>query len=297
MTTIRLSHSAKETYEQCAFKYKLKYIDKWRTKREGSALVFGNALDNAFSTMLLNKDAENCLELGQNEFFLSWSKHQFNWNIDYFKSDTDISLLSLKTMEYIDNFQDQSKRDQLTAWCSLNQKGQRMIESYYKNLIPKVKKVISIQKEIKLEGYDENGNSSGDSIIGFADFIAEIENGDSTVLAVVDNKSTSTPYPKNSVQTKAQTALYSFSEGIEYGAFFTVNKKDFTTQAIIDRVPEILKEATINSFSDTLHQIRCGNFPKNDKACFSFGRLCEYSQLCKYNKISNDLYKKDNDAT
>lgn len=53
--TIKISNSAKDKFVSCPRKYFHHYIQKLRSPKIGSALFFGNALDDAFSRMLQEK--------------------------------------------------------------------------------------------------------------------------------------------------------------------------------------------------------------------------------------------------
>jgi hypothetical protein len=55
MKKIKISHSGKEKYQSCPRKYYYHYIERLRSPKVGSALFFGNALDDAFSRCLIDK--------------------------------------------------------------------------------------------------------------------------------------------------------------------------------------------------------------------------------------------------
>lgn len=273
----RLSHSAREKYEQCGYKYYLHYVLRYRSSLQSSALCFGNALDLALNDMLSGS------QLFHEVFDSEWSKYSTT-TIDYYKSDLDMNLLTEEERELPLAQQN---------FLSLKYKGHKLLEAYYIEILPRIKKVISIQDEITIKGYDEDGSETEDSIYGKLDLIAMIEKDNGEVVhALLDNKTTSEAYSKNSVQVKDQLALYSagFSE-IEWFGYLTLNKKNYKTQVILDRIPEEKKADVLSKFIDTLDKIKNKIFEKNRKSCYSFGRRCEYYTHCHEGYFSPDIYE------
>ena len=84
-------------------------------------------------------------------------------------------------------------------WMCLTKKGLLMLETYRTEVLPKIKKVLAIQKEVKIE------NDTGDSIIGYIDFVAEWEDGKTYVF---DNKTAARDYEWDAVSKSTQLALY-----------------------------------------------------------------------------------------
>lgn len=275
----RLSYSAREKYELCPYKYYLHYVMRYRSSLQSSALCFGNALDLALNSLLEGK--QDYHEVFDSE----WSKYQ-DVRIEYYKSDLDTSLLSEQELALSNEEQN---------FFSLSKKGHLLLESYRKEILPKIKKVISIQEEMTICGYDEQGNSTEDSIYGKLDLIAMIETESGEVVkALLDNKTTSEPYPKNSVQKKDQLALYAagFSD-IEWFGYLTLNKKNYKTQIIIDKIGNEKKEEVIQKFVKSLDDIKNNNFERNTKSCYSFGRRCEFYSHCHQGYFSADIYQEE----
>ena len=286
---MKISFSGKEKYAQCSMMYKLHYIDKIRPERIGSALVFGSALDNALNHLLEHKD----LEQAKSIFWMDWAEYEHNPIIDYYKSDLDMDLLSMQESQELDEIQDDKLREHRANWLSMFYKGNKLLESYYEELLPRIKKVISIQKEISLQGMSDDGTPTDDTITGIIDLEADVEldNGE-VVRAILDNKSTSTPYPQNSYMTKHQTALYTFAEGIKYAGFLTMNKKNFATQCIVGEVPAELQEEVLQEFAQTIENIKSEKFKKQPKKkCFAFGKRCDYYGYC-WDDSTEGLYIK-----
>ena len=273
----RLSHSAREKYEQCGYKYYLHYVLRYRSSLQSSALCFGNALDLALNDMLSGS------QLFHEVFDSEWSKYSTT-TIDYYKSDLDVNLLT-----------EEEKALPLAQqnFLSLKYKGHKLLEAYCIEILPRIKKVISIQDEITIKGYDEDGVETEDSIYGKLDLIAMIERDNGEIVhALLDNKTTSEAYSKNSVQVKDQLALYSagFSD-IEWFGYLTLNKKNYKTQVILDKISEEKKSDVLSKFISTLDKIKNKIFEKNRKSCYSFGRRCEYYTHCHEGYFSPDIYE------
>lgn len=273
----RLSFSAREKYQQCGYKYYLHYVMRYRSSLLSSALCFGNALDLALNDMLIGSDKFHEV------FDSEWSKYQESV-IEYYKSDLDESLLTLIERE-MPLAQQQ--------FLSMKYKGHKLLDAYLVEIFPKIKEVISIQGEVNIMGYDEDGIETGDSIYGKLDLIAMIEAADGTVHhALLDNKTTSEPYAKNSVQTKDQLALYASGfPDIQSFGYLTLNKKNFKTQIIIDHINQDRRDEVLEKFIMTLDSIKDNQFDKNLKSCYAFGRRCEYYSHCHKGYFSSDIYQ------
>ncbi len=275
----KLSHSAREKYELCPYKYYLHYVMKYRSSLQSSALCFGNALDIALNALLENHNDFHFI------FDHEWDKYKEQVdNIEYYKSDLDESLLTEEERKLSSSMQ---------SFISLRKKGHKLLDSYRDNIFPKIRKVISVQEELNLKGYDEGGEETSDTIYGKLDLIAMIENEEGQVVkALLDNKTTSEPYAKNSVQTKDQLALYASGFlDIQWFGYLTLNKKNFKTQIILDKISEEKKEEVLNKFVQTLSRIKENNFDKNLKSCYAFGRRCEFYTHCHRGYFSQDIYQ------
>jgi len=275
----RLSFSAREKYELCPYKYYLHYVMRYRSSLQSSALCFGNALDIALNSLLEGSKDYHSI------FDSEWSKYEGQIDsIEFYKSDLDATLLTEEEQELTTPMQN---------FISLKRKGHKLLDAYEHNIYPRIKNVISVQGEISITGYDDQGEATEDSIYGKLDLIAMIEHEDGTVVkALLDNKTTSEPYAKNSVQTKDQLALYAagFSD-IEWFGYLTLNKKNFKTQIILDKISEEKKESVLIKFVDTLTNISSNNFDKNTKSCYAFGRRCEFYTHCHKGFFSKDIYQ------
>jgi hypothetical protein len=275
----RLSFSAREKYELCPYKYYLHYVMRYRSSLQSSALCFGNALDLALNSLLEGQDNYHSV------FDSEWSKYEpMIDSIEYYKSDLDVRLLTEE---------EQTLPMPMQNFLSLKAKGHKLLDAYKEQVMPRIKSVVSVQGEVTIAGYDDAGLVTEDSIYGKLDLIAMIENDSGeTVKALLDNKTTSEPYPKNSVQTKDQLALYAagFSD-IEWFGYLTLNKKNFKTQIILDKISDDKKEQVLGKFVSTLDKIKDNQFDKNVKSCYAFGRRCEFYTHCHKGYFSNDVYQ------
>ena len=281
----KLSHSAREMFETCGFKYELHYNKRYRSILTSSALIFGSSLDLALNELLLSRD----LQKAKDVFLEDFLKHEHNFNIVYYKSDLAINLLDSDLLWDIAAIPDKNKRNHYEHFFSLEAKGLKMLEAYAKDILPRIKNVIEIQKDFSLEYPEQNG-----VVKGIIDLIAEIELEDGSIVkAILDNKSASSPYPKNSYKTKEQTALYhlAFPEYTHVG-FLVVNKKDFSTQVIVGEVPEDLVKDTKDKFEKAFIKIKDKKFAKNKKSCYAFGQACQFLSYCNGKGFSSDIYEK-----
>lgn len=231
---VKLSHSSKNKYLSCGHSYKLHYIDKIRPVTLSSALVFGSAMDNALNLMLESKDDPNVLRLAIDEFNRNFEQGQnslyevvdlpLNPNLEYSKYDFDSDLLEKEDwkelFKYDAKFFDtknevaellekgtawidipEEKRMVLNyaSWLCLQRKAALLLKGYQESILPQIKRIIEVQKDIKLE--DEDGNT----FTGVIDFICELVDGR---LAIIDNKTTSTEYEEDSVKGSEQLATY-----------------------------------------------------------------------------------------
>lgn len=117
---IRISNSAKDKFNQCGEKYRLHYLEKLRSPKVYSSLFFGNALDDAFSRLLLDKkvtaltEAEDeMMEFSAEEIFyqkMLECKNDAGQIIqvpksplaDYYTSDFDSSLFTTEVIKLVE---------------------------------------------------------------------------------------------------------------------------------------------------------------------------------------------------
>lgn len=316
---IQLSHSASQKFLECGYKYKLHYIDRIRPIKLGSALFFGSAVDEGLNVLLEYKKQgkEHDCDQATVKFSNEWEKQLENPNIEYFKSDIDLSLIDahkddllefdpevtdheafveecfaiLKNKEVLCE-EDQRLYNRI-AWYSLHKKGIMLIDAYEKDILPQIHTVFDIQKKVELP--DEHGNL----LIGYIDAIVSfIDAPDKKII--MDNKTSSKPYKDNSVSESPQLATYCEHEGLEEGAYAVVEKAirkrepRTRTQLIIDKIPEKTFDKTFEEYDNVLEGIENEKFDKNyESGCFSYGRFCDYYHYCRSNgKNMKGLEKK-----
>lgn len=236
MKKIKLSHSSMNKFSQCPRSYQYRYVDRIVSKYKSGALYFGSALDAALNELLTSRDLgaakfvldENWNEQPDNTYL----KVQLSQNetIVYAKADFDADLLeksdwaklyaTLKEMNIQDStpmgakfrildekhnkgWENLKVNDQkfynYMNWLCLRRKGHFMLDAYYNKILPKIKEVLVIQKNVSLVAED------GDEIQGFVDLLAIWEDGTKIVF---DNKTSAMEYEADSVRSSPQLALY-----------------------------------------------------------------------------------------
>ena len=328
---MRLSHSAIEKYNLCGEKYKLHYVEGYRDNTLGSALFFGSAWGDAVQEMVFQKKdrqyavdkflkSMEVVDINGTMVEIARSERAY-----YFKNDYDESVLTEEDDELIDEFiselnvqttfpeelfikrkenkimEDEIKILNYQCWLSLRRKGILLIDAYIKDVLPKIKKVYCIEKPVNMKTTDGKHN-----FIGFIDMICDFEVEPGNVKKILfDHKTSSKKYPANSINEKFQLAAYNYIENLEFVGYIIAikeikkpkngkrkNEMFGEIQVLIGQV----QEDTIDKFLDladtTLEKINNNLFEKNRDACYSFGRLCEYYQLCWKGK-TDGLYKKE----
>ena len=335
---MKLSHSAANKYTTCSMMYKLHYKDRLRSNRIGSALFFGSCLDDALNILLLTKkksltEEESILVKANPKEAIIESLTNVKINgvvtnirksllVDYYKSDYDNDLLTdddfddlimyAKTIEvvlsckedfkgFVRSFQsiknpteiNEVKLYNYACWLCLKNKALMLFEHYRTEILPKIEEVYSIQKSVSLpDGKDE--------FIGYIDFIASFVD-EPGVKYVVDNKTSSSPYPADSVKTSTQLSAYCEFVGTDKAAYIVLEKKirkrdpKVRSQIIKDYIPEQQFEETFDNLSEVFYNINEGKFEKNLDSCFQYGKKCPYYDFCRDGSTEGlvDLGSKD----
>lgn len=253
---LRLSHSAISCFSSCGRKYEYRYLKRLRSKTTTGALLFGSALDQALNLLLEKKDVNEAIkafkkhwsfgfinnkgtylpdttlvlysktdfdvDLLTPEDITKFNEKQYEWNVYLSKSVGEVvSILQAKKAESgFDSLSHEEKQTlNLANWLSLQRKGLIMIESYNEKVMPQIKEVLAVQKSIELQ------NDEGDKVIGYIDFIVELNDGRRVVM---DNKSTSVEYERDSASKSQQLILYYSTVKDEYkldsAGFVTMSK-------------------------------------------------------------------------
>lgn len=302
MNRNKLSFTSTSMYSECPKKFFLHYRENLRPIQERSPLYFGRCLDNAFNVLLLRRNLEDALD----NFDLEWAKAPAN--LSYSKSDLDLDLS--------DNPHD----------C-LHKKGKIIIQTYYEKVLPKIKKVITVQRPISLK------NSDGDEVAGILDLIVEWEDGKTYLM---DNKSSSVEYTPTSAKESNQLVLYYYIEkdnlkldGVGFiviskklnkiktctkcnkdkvgkertctimynnercnGEFKLIKKPTANAQVIINQVEEKDEDRCIEMFDSANNGIINQNYEPNYKSCFGKFGPCVFNSYCHKNSMDG-LFKKE----
>jgi hypothetical protein len=195
----RLSHTALTMYIEAPKKYFLHYIRKIRPAKTKSAFVFGHALDEAFNSLFMTRDiteAQNIFLHNMKEIVVNGVKVddvEQSMLVTYTKKDLDSELIEHYGGTLSTN----------PAWVSLCLKGKLMLDAYNKEVMPNIKSVISVQKRVSLK------NEVDDEIYGLLDAIVVWKNNKTYLI---DNKTSSVKYDKDSVKESNQLALYHYIE-------------------------------------------------------------------------------------
>lgn len=252
----RLSYSSINRYLKCGRSYDLHYNKKYRSIYTSGALVMGSAIDKGLNTLLETKDLGKAILDFDEAFKYTYLNNvkisvPKSINVVYSKNDFDDDLLLLedKTSYYeykkellidsessvdqdvkylqdlkkksgLDSFSTEEKKLYSYAnWLCLRQKGHIMLKSYNKDVLPAIKNVLSVQKEISLE------NQEGDVISGYIDIIVEWEDGKKYLI---DNKTSTRIYENDSALRSHQLITYYASVKDEYKldgvGFIVLNK-------------------------------------------------------------------------
>jgi hypothetical protein len=313
----KLSYSAASMDLECGYKYKKHYIERVRPAKVRSALLFGGALDTALNTLLETKDVNKAKDV----FRTNWTKSNINGEEEDLRTSDKI-LFSKADFEPV------LGKD---PWESMLHKGLLMIEAYYVKVLPKIKRVITVQKEIAIE------NTEGDKIKGFLDLIVEWEDGR---ILLMDNKSSKVPYEPDSAGKSRQLVLYYYLEKetfnldavgfivldkninlnetktcAECGADHTgrrvkscdakVNgkkcgnkinsfyKPEVNITFVINAVDEKYVDVTIDEFDTANDGISNNQFEQNKSACIGKFGKCPYYGLCHHGSMKDLLTVKE----
>jgi hypothetical protein len=215
--TNRLSHSSASKFMTCPTAWKFHYKDRIRSKEQKAALLFGSAVDTALQVML--KDGKDPLKA----FIDAWTFAEVHGKklylpicteIVYSNSDFDKDLCAktidfekysaiLKKKEEV-GFQGLETSDKeflnLANWSCLREKGLLMIKAVQEKVLPNIEEVLGVQEYVTLE------NSTGDSIIGYADLVCRWKGLKYPV--VFDFKTSSIKYDRDAVLVSPQLTLY-----------------------------------------------------------------------------------------
>jgi hypothetical protein len=239
----RLSHSQIRLFQECGKRYEYNYIQKLREKVRSGALCFGESIDKTFEAIIKNPEVDangffdnsfTSQEINKKKIYLPDSLLLVYSNSDMDKdllTEEDRRFLSAKSSELgLDGnfdssyeicvsakkqskykpFKDNERRFfNIANWHSLRRKGHVMIKTF--------KDVVGTQVKIEL------ANSTGDSILGYADYVGKY--GDNPNTLVLDFKTSSIEYEDDSATISPQLALYAHALGLKQAGFIVFSKR------------------------------------------------------------------------
>jgi len=306
--SIKISYTANEKYQNSPKSYYLYYIARIREQIIGSALPFGNAIDKALNKILENKMNNKPIREGVVELFeeniiyneINGVKEDLRTseNIKFYKNDVDEDILIQEDEALLD-------KAYCISWVSLRRKGLMMIDAYIEQVIPHLKKIISVQDTVNIE--DKDGNY----ITGFIDFVAEFELDESIIdsttdegqallalkkyngkTIIFDNKTSSQRYKEDAVRVSKQLATYfenpNDNYNAEYAGYIVVPKKfrkkkepRIPIEILIDTVSEETINDIFTEYADTIDGIKHERFQCNMGACMTLPFGCPYMKYCQ----------------
>lgn len=299
----RLSYSKLSTYTACPKRYDFYYNQNLREVNKGSALFFGTAFDKAITFGLKNPEA-NEYEVFDDQFTYPEINKQKVYlpdylNIKYSNTDFDSDILTESDINFIkakkeelqvNSYEDVSlkKKDNtwseiehkyynICNWISLRRKGHLFLEEHRKSILPQYIRVIDTQKLVELD------NGQGDTLVGYPDVIAVWEDNKEVIL---DYKTSSVPYTKDSVLNSSQLALYSFALDIPRGGYIVFNKH-------IKKIKTCIKcghnnESTHKTCNNIIEGIRCNN-KWSDKLSFRVETQVIIDDIINTEKVLDSL--------
>ena len=244
-------------------KWKLHYQDKLRSTQIGSALFFGNAIDEALNRLLLEKkkelndDEKSLMEQTPLEVFKDKMEKVYiidefvdiaqSAQAEYYKSDLDLDLLEARDFSNIIGFAETQgitleapmyvrefvEEAQIEMKKGLDESTQRVYNyccwlSLFRKgimMIEAYKTQIMPQIEEVYEVQKKVSLPDGDDeFVGIVDLICSF-NDEPGVKYVCDNKTSSRAYKEDSVRISEQLAAYSEAENNGRCAYIVVEKK------------------------------------------------------------------------
>lgn len=226
-----LTKSKMEKYLRCGFAYDQHYNKKCRPIKDGSALMFGIAIDDMLNALLLGEEKEKCLKLFKEVISryplgsIIISKTDFDNDIipdkrretaqNYLKTKFKIS----KPMKEVFNeiYEKQKDKKKLTkkeekvidyiARVSLITKSEIILDAYEEQIIPHIKKVHAVQKA---------------SEQGILDLKADWDKKGNTYI--IDNKTAGKEYEEKAADYSVQLILYAIEEECDQIMFIVIPK-------------------------------------------------------------------------
>lgn len=248
-----VSYSAMQKYLRCPASYDYHYNQRIRPKDTPSSLVFGIALDNAVNLLLDTHPKEvsddKLRKLIHVEMFnnklgsMKPSRKDYDSDLIAIMDKDDQQFLFKKVdaikgeiksfddaISFFFDLQDDDKLklsqkvvlDTVCRYC-LIQKAFFLVKAYQRDVLPKIKKVISSQERLK--------NGVIDAEIQFID----------NVTRIVDNKTSTGLYADDQIDFSMQLTMYARAKKVEDVAYIIMNKT-----LVKDRIKTCKKCGVIN---------------------------------------------------
>lgn len=241
-------------------------------------------------------------------------------------------IVKIKKNPYVRTKPEELKYFGKASWISLLRKGEILLESFYTQFYPKIKKVHATQKQ----GYISDP-ATKDSIVGVIDMVLEIEGHDKPII--FDLKTASSPYSEEDIDFSEQLTLYAAMKSKEYDTDLVgyvvlcknIQKKNVAqctqcgfdkngrhqtcnnlingvrcggewleTKTLAPEVQVLVKqkdihqiEGLLHDMGNVLHAMKQGIYYKNTEHCSNwYGGKCPYFNLCHKNS-TNGLKQKE----
>lgn len=253
-------------------------MDKLTVNKVKSPLLFGKAIDNALNYVLKQKKNNKKIRIDYVNKLFRKTMSEWDGSVEFvfFKSE-------IPPEQFIKG---DNKGNQQRAWEHLNMMGIRILDTYIKEVLPLIKNVVEIQTRKTVT------NDDGDEFTMILDAIVELMDGR---VVLLDHKTASKPYPKDAVETSVQLAAYNEHWPVPYAGYLVMEKK-LVNEAVVWNllvgiIPDEKKEQVFQDIGTVMDGIKAGKFEKNEKSCFSYGKMCDYYLDCRHGN-SKGLVKK-----
>lgn len=202
-------------------------------------------------------------------------------------------------------------------FLSLCRKGEMMIDSFQKDILPNVVKVHAVEKPIKIDMSLETDKPMTDYLMGYLDMkidykitdekLAEkvgVELG-SVLTVLFDNKTSSARYSSKCLEEKPQLNIYQFAENTKYIGYI-VGVKDIKRpkrgerkgetyadiQVVIGEASEVISNQVLDGVNSMLNGIAKKEYPMKTDTCERiYGKKCEYYDYCKSGNLAGLIKK------
>lgn len=328
------SYSQVQKFSTCGKMYEYHYKQRIRPMDTSSALVFGKAIDEALNAILLNIKNQNTdqdyKKILHNALWAN-PEQEIRWGEkDYEPHLLNMEDSDMSIFEKIRNYNMGIEKDSyplIRNGClkTLEQRGLLLLEHYIKTIVPRIEKVLEVQKKIELIADEET------SFIGIIDAVILFKGHEQPTL--IDHKTSNRPYPETSVSDSQQLAGYAFALNLSKVGYIVLLKdirgettktcqkcgnvslsraktcdkevgkvrchgvweENFSPkpeiQFLIDEVNPSIQKVVVENISEVVNTIERGIFNRNLTACgMMYGQPCPYRSLCFYNQMGNLKY-------